>query len=148
MKTWMFVPVAAVALAIGLFLAPSTPTVEPVATAHASASSSASASAAAFAQSSSTRLIVRVAVADMAPDVMSDACVFSAEAMAAGAPAQCGAKVVPAMFGLGEESHNKALVWPGDFFEITVSAAVEAWDATLSFVGSLFGIANEDDLDI
>ena len=140
MKTWMLVPVAAVALAIGLCAAPQTrTTVEVTTTVHAVA----------VATSESHAVTVRVAMADMSHDVMSDACVFSAEAMAAGAPAQCGsAKLVPAMFNLGEESHDKALVWPGDFFEITVSAAVEAWDATLSFVGGLFGIADEDDLDI
>ena len=142
MKTWMLVPLAAVTLAVGLFVGPVAPTAEVAVSAHAHVSASVSTSSRTHAP-----LIVRVAVVET-HDVMSDACVFSAEAMAAGAPAQCGAKVVPAMFGLGEESHNKALVWPGDFFEITVSAAVEAWDATLSFVGSLFGIANEDDLDI
>ena len=69
--------------------------------------------------------------------------------MAAGAPAQCGApKFVPVMIHLGEGSDAKALVWPGDFLEITANAAVEAWDATISFVEDLFGYAKENGLDI
>ena len=90
---------------------------------------------------------VRIAVAEPA-DVMTDACVFSAEAMAAGAPAQCGAaRVVHAVTVVGEpprEAPREApLEWPGDFFSMTLDAALGVWEATLGFLGSLIDYAGE-----
>ncbi len=91
---------------------------------------------------------VRIAVAEPA-GVMTDACVFSAEAMAAGAPAQCGdARVVHAVAVVGDAAPPAAaaeapLEWPGDFFSLTIEAALSAWDATIGFLGTLIDYAGK-----
>ncbi len=74
-----------------------------------------------------------VEVAAVRPgDAMSDACVWSAEAAAAGKSAQCAEATRP-------------LVWPDDFIALTVSTATEVWQATVDFVGRAYNYAFESE---
>lgn len=134
MKSWVALPVLAVALGVGLLTAPS------------GAPGGTGLPATAQAVHATVSVQVRVAEADRHA-VMTDACVFSAEAMAAGAPPQCGGDhgvhVVHATFDGGEAMEPEALVWPGDILKITATAALAAWDATITFVDSVFGYAKE-----
>lgn len=134
MKSWLIVPVFGLTLAIGLLAVPAQTVLrQPAVVATAVATTT----------SARTVVAVRVATAER-HDVMSDACVFSAEAMAAGAAPQCGgAGIVATTYQPEQSVETEALVWPGDFLKLTAAAAGEAWDATLEFVGAIFGYANE-----
>ena len=129
MKAWFAVPAAAVAMTAALVMSPSELSATPDA---------------ASGQAQSVAMVVRVAVAEPAT-TMSDACVFSAEAMAAGSASQCGdARFIHVMLATDETpsvSADMPLEWPGDFFALTLGAAIDAWDATMCFVGSLFHYA-------
>lgn len=78
-------------------------------------------------------------------DSMSDACVWSPEAAAAGVADPCreqeSAVVMPEPAG----SRHRALVWPNDFITITVDAAGEVWDATITFLTDIYQYAFEGD---
>jgi hypothetical protein len=129
MKAWILLPLSAVALAIGLAAVPTAAV--PTGAAQRTA------------VSAPVAISVQVATVER-PEIMSDACVFSADAMAAGAPAQCGhAAMVQTVVVATHQPRNGALKWPGDFLDLTAAAAVEAWDVTLCFVDGLFGYARE-----
>ena len=69
------------------------------------------------------------------PDVMSDACVFSAEAMAAGEAGSCSATVEQS------SSYNKPFTWPGDFIDLTAMAAAQIWNATIHVIVRMYTYA-------
>ena len=129
MKSWILLPFSGIALAIGLMAGPAPTAISGPSQrilVHAPVSVS-----------------VVVASAEQS-DIMTDACVFSAEAMAAGVPAQCGhASIVRAVVVETRQPRHGALKWPGDFVDLTATAAADAWDATLCFVDGLFGYARE-----
>lgn len=72
-----------------------------------------------------------VRVAAIQPEGMTDACVWSVET-AAGRSAPCAEAAPP-------------LVWPDDFIALTVSAATEAWQATVDFLGRAYTYAFDSD---
>ena len=131
MKAWFAVPAAAVAMTAALLMTPD----ERFASADEATGNLPPAG-----------MVVLVANAGPAL-TMTDACVYSAEALAIGAPSQCGgASFVHAMVHTEErpdEAPSVPLEWPGDFFALTLGAAISAWDATMCFVGSLFDYAGE-----
>jgi hypothetical protein len=129
MKAWILLPLSAVALAIGLAAVPATTV--PAGTDQRTA------------VAAPVAISVQVASVER-DDIMTDACVFSPDAMAAGEPAQCGhAAVLQTVIVATHQPRSGALKWPGDFVTLTAAAAVEAWDATLCFVDDLFGYARE-----
>lgn len=76
-------------------------------------------------------------------DTLSDACVWTPEAAAAGEPSPCGT-TTPVLAAVEPQPPSKpmrALVWPDDFIALTVVAATEVWQATLDFVSGLYDSA-------
>jgi hypothetical protein len=110
MKLWIFTPAAALGAALFLIFA------SPVALNDADAP------------------CIKVA-ALQSPEVMSDACVFSAEAMAAGETGSCSATVDQS------SSFSQPFTWPGDFINLTVMAAAEIWNATLHVIVRMYTYA-------
>lgn len=68
-------------------------------------------------------------------DVMSDACVFSPEAMASGKSGSCSATVEHS------SSVSKPFTWPGDFIELTAMAAAQIWNTTLHVIVRMYAYA-------
>ena len=110
MKLWIFTPAAAIGAALFLVFA------SPLSLSGADAP------------------CIKVA-ALQSLDVMSDACVFSPEAMAAGEAGSCSATVEHA------SSSGKPFTWPGDFIDLTAMAAAEIWNATLHVIVRMYTYA-------
>lgn len=83
-------------------------------------------------------------------DTLSDACVWSPEAAAAGELGPCAA-AEPNLGALKTDTPPEApeiaaaarrpLVWPDDFIALTVNAATDAWSVTVGFLADLYDYA-------
>lgn len=73
-------------------------------------------------------------------DALSDACVWSAEAAAAGVASQCGQSKIVQIADTAEPA-PRALVWPDDFIAITLEAAETAWRSTIDFMNDAYEYA-------
>ena len=87
-------------------------------------------------------VVVQIAAIPL-DEQMSDACVWSPEAAAAGAVDQCrDPEIVVGVFESAGEQ-DRALIWPNDFIAMTVDAADAAWDATVTFLTDIYKYAFE-----
>ncbi len=86
-------------------------------------------------------------------DTLSDACVWTPEAAAAGEPGPCGT-AAPVLGTLSaeaveapapEQTAHRPLVWPDDFIAMTIAAATEAWSTTVGWLTDLYDYAFEGD---
>ncbi len=88
---------------------------------------------------------IRVAALQATPDALSDACVWSPEAAAAGEADQCGGVTHIESVPETPAASGRALVWPDDFIALTTGAVSDAWDAAVGYLTDLYEYAFESD---
>ena len=88
---------------------------------------------------------IRVATLQATPDALSDACVWSPEAAAAGEADQCGGVTHIESAPETPAASGRALVWPDDFIALTTGAVSDAWDAAVGYLTDLYEYAFESD---
>lgn len=88
---------------------------------------------------------IQMAALQTPAETLSDACVWSPEAAAAGVADQCaGPPPVVSVFDTSRAA-GRALVWPDDFIEMTTSAVAEAWDTAVGFFIEVYEYAFESE---
>ncbi|MFT3809826.1 MAG: hypothetical protein QM698_07890 [Micropepsaceae bacterium] len=79
------------------------------------------------------------------PVTLTDACVWTPEAAAAGTPDPCAVETAAAKAIEATKPSGKALVWPDDFVELTAQAVADVYEAAATLISDLYAFAFESE---